>query len=221
MSNEANVSSTITPADTRAWAACMDIYRASFPDWEREPEARLAEEASRGRNVMRVAFDGETPKGLAILDIDKADDTPYALLTILAAAEHARRTGSGRKLVEDAVLWAMSNTPSVWLLTEAEPRPARFYGQLGFRIIDIAYRTPCFTDETSVPMQLMAIPRDREAAAIGQKALHAVIARIFTSGYGLPPDDPRLDAQLKAVTGDTPLLLSSPHVSKRNITHRA
>lgn len=197
---------TITPADTRAWAACMDIYSASFPEWEREPEARLVDGVRSGRYVMRAAMEKNVQLGLTCLDVDRAEDIPYALLMFLAVAQPARGRGLARLLIEDAVDWAFSKSASQWCLTEAEPEPAKLYQHLGFKTMDLPYAAPSFTDETSVPMALMAIPRDRATATIDGNSLHALVARIYTSGYGLSVDDPRLVRQLEVIDQDVRLI---------------
>lgn len=207
---------TILPSQPNDWEAAMAIYRATFPDWEREPEDRIAEMAEAGRYVIRGAYSSDRIKALSMLDLDRDHTPPYVLLNFLATDEQARGQGLGASLLTDASDIFRDRSGADWLITEAEAGPAGFYAANGFFHVDIEYLCPSFIDETSVPMSLMVVPRVPATSSIPRDTLKSLIARVYTSGYGLSPDDPRLKQQLERITRDAALVTAKPATGPAN-----
>lgn len=198
----------ITPSDTSRWQAIMEIYYATFPEWEREPEDILIERISSGRYVMYCGQAQNNIVGFYILDINQ--EPSYALFCFLAVSETQRGKGLGTILCKDAIRRFHEEYALDLLLIEAEDRQAIFYGKLGFKKIDINYLVPEYNAPDSVPMHLMAISADDHVTQLEAKHLRALLQHIFTTGYYLNNQDERLTAQLAKIPEHAALLVWPP-----------
>ena len=186
------------------WDAINAIYRASFGDNQREDEATLAERVITGRYQLTVSQIDTQVVGFSLLDI--VPEPSYAVLTYMAVAQTQRGKGIGGALCSAVVSEFQCSVATPWLLVEAERRQAAFYRNYGFQAFALDYRAPRFRSDTSIAMSLMAVPGEAKKTAASQLELCDIIHHIFVDGYVLSEDDPRLLAQLAAITDPTPLI---------------
>ncbi|MDF1877868.1 GNAT family N-acetyltransferase, partial [Sulfurimonas sp. SAG-AH-194-L11] len=175
------------------WDESIEIYRDSFPEWEREDEAVILKNIKANSYKMFAYKEDEEIVGFYILDINTTLD--YTLFSFLAIKESHRGQGLGSKLVLHAVEYFHSSIKCDWLFIEAEERQAKLYARLGFKPLNIDYRVPAFNSQKSIKMSLMLI----EEKSIDSLSLHPIIKDIFIRGYGLKENDIRLINQLKSV----------------------
>ncbi len=196
----------ITPLDSSHWQTILSIYRSSFPDWEREPEATLNTRTLANRYAVYCAFNEDgIISGFYILDINQT--LRYATFCFLAVAQRYRRLGHGSALCRDAISRFNNTYTSIdWLLVEAEDRQAIFYGKYGFKKIDIPYHIPSFTGPGTIPMHLMAIPKASNKRCIEKNYLQELIQHIFISGYQLNENDSRMQRQLALIPKQAQLI---------------
>ncbi len=196
----------ITPLDNAHWQAVLKIYRASFPDWEREPETTLRTRTLANRYAVYCAFNEDRiVSGFYILDIHQA--LRYAVFCFLAVDQKYRGLGYGRALCRDAISRFNNTYSSIdWLFVEAENKQAIFYGRHGFRKINIPYRIPSFSGSETIPMHLMAISKTDNKYRIEKKHLKKIIQHIFVSGYQLNENDSRTQQQLALIPKQAQLI---------------
>lgn len=188
----------------RTWDVVNGIYRASFADDLREPEAIIEDRVATGRYRLIVAAIADEVVGFAVLDI--VPEPAYAVLSYLAVAETYRDNGIGGALCGAVVSEFHGSGAASWLLVEAECRQAVFYRSRGFQAFALDYRAPRFGNETSIAMSLMAVSGQAEKRAASRLELCDIIRHLFVDGYALNAKDPRLLAQLAAITDPTPLV---------------
>ncbi len=197
----------VSDAGDPRWGAAMAIYEASFPAWEREPESILVERLGTRRYRMWVGLRHAGVAGFYLLDLNPS--LRYALFSFLAVDAEARGQGLGTVLCRDAMERFATGGELRWLLIEAEDRQAAFYGRLGFSKLDLPYDVPRFDGGGTFPMHLMVVSAGQRPTHIAGGTLRPILRHLFTSGYSLKPDDPRIAAQLARV-GDTVELIPWP-----------
>ncbi len=175
------------------WNENMQIYRNSFPLWEREDESILYKNIQNGTYKMFTYLQDTEVVGFYILDINTTLD--YALFSFLAIKESKRGLGLGSKLCLSAIEYFHTSIECDWFLIEAQERQAKLYAKLGFKTLNIDYRVPTFDSDKSVPMSLMLI----EEKSIDLASLRLIIVDIFTRGYHLNENDIRLKEQLQRI----------------------
>lgn len=181
-----------------AWREILHIYRETFSEWEREPEAVLASRMEEGRYVVSACAlaDGRIV-GFHIVDAVLPDG--YALFSYLGVTKAHRGKGYGTELCRHAIESFRKNDALEIMYIEADDRQSRFYGRLGFQRLDLDYRVPRFDGPGSEPMHLLAIPLADHVAALTRGELRAAVRSIFVDGYQLKPGDPRIDEQLARI----------------------
>jgi len=196
----------ILPSDKALWQAVLTIYRAAFPDWEREPESTVTERATAGRYAVYCATNEHAELvGFYILDINLTPN--YATFCFLAVAERYRGQGYGTKLCCDAISrFHNEYKKTAWLLIEAEDRQALFYGKHGFKKIDIPYQIPMFDSLDVTPMHLMLISTSPNQTHIPGDCLMELIQHIFITGYQLNANDARKQQQIALIPKQAQLL---------------
>lgn len=186
------------------WTDVIAIYRASFAEDQREAETILAERIKSGRYHLTIATIETQVIGFAVLDL--VPEPSYAVLTFLAVAAAHRNAGAGGALCCNVVETFLEAQRAEWLLVEAEYCQAIFYQRHGFRRLALDYKAPRFSSADSIAMSLMAVAGSAQKKAASRAQLCDIIQHVFTDGYGLREDDPRLHTQLAAITDPTPLL---------------
>ena len=175
------------------WDETIAIYRDSFPEWERENEAKILNNIKNSSYVMYAYQIDKEIVGFYILDISARYD--YTLFSFLAIKESKRGLGLGSKLLVHSITYFQEHCNCSHLLIEAQERQAKLYARLGFNAIDLDYRVPSFNSSKSITMSLMlfgdkSLPKD---------TLSTIITDIFQRGYGLTSYDIRLKEQLQRV----------------------
>ncbi len=180
------------------WEDVVEIYEEAFPQWEKEDPKRIRQLIKSGRYTMIVAYEKEI-QGFYILDTNET--LGYTLFAFLAVKSSLRGNGIGTLLCKNAIQHFQKHLQTDFFLIEAEERQARFYGKLGFLKIDIDYAVPKFNKEGSVFMHLMCI---QKRSSLDAQHLKMFIEDIFSFGYGLKRNDPRITAVLAKIP---------PHIS--------
>lgn len=196
--------SPVCQASGYQWDACMAIYRASFPEWEREPEAVIAKRVNSGSYQLVAGLLDRHVVGFYIQEFNSSHG--YVMFNYLAVDKSQRGRGLGIRLCRDAIARFQNLSGFSLLLIEAEERQATFYGHLGFFKLQIDYSVPRYDDGQSMPMHLMALPWGPIPAAIPADELTAIIRHLYINGYLLSQDDPRIEYQLSRIDGDVPLI---------------
>ncbi len=186
------------------WDGVNAIYHTSFTDDLREAEATIEERTATGRYRLIVAAIADEIVGFALLDV--VPEPAYAVMTYLAIAETYRGNGIGGAVCDAAVSEFRSSGATSWLLVEAECRQAAFYRNHGFQTFALDYEAPSFGSDTNIAMSLMAVADCSETSAASRLELCDIIRHLFVDGYALDANDPRLLAQLAAITDLTPLV---------------
>jgi len=176
------------------WNETIEIYKDSFPEWEREDTQHILKNIQTGVYKMFVYVEDHEVIGFYILDINRSLN--YTLFSFLAIKESKRNLGIGTKLCLNAIEYFHTEIKVEWLLIEAEERQAKLYEKLGFSRLSLDYRIPKFNSLESVPMNLMLLNESKE---LDSNSLKAIIKDIFYRGYSLKKGDIRIDQQLKRV----------------------
>ncbi|MCO6440184.1 MAG: GNAT family N-acetyltransferase [Nitrococcus mobilis] len=181
------------------WPAFATLYQHAFPFWEREPLPRIAARIDSGRYRLTVLrFADEPVAGFHLLDRVAVLD--YAVLTFLAVHQALRGRGLGRRLLRDALCGFHAEPDAAWLFVEAEAERVPFYLGQGFRQLALDYRVPHFGSLTATqPMMLLTLHRSDRVGSIAGELIRRVIEHLFSDGYQVRPDDPRLVRQLQRV----------------------
>ena len=190
--------------DGAPWQAFLDLYGHCFPATEREPEARIAARvvAGRYRLVLARTRPGTRRPATVALGFSLVDRVPrlgYAVLTYLAVAPEWRGRGIGRALVAEAVADFRHRSRERLLLVEAVGEAAGLYRGGGFSALEMDYRVPEFAGSGVQPMTLLAVPARSGQGAVPGETLKGVVRHMFVDGYGVAPDDARLEAQVKRI----------------------
>lgn len=173
------------------WNQIVKIYEAAFPEWEREPLYQIEKRVLEQRYVVYIGLFQEQTVGFYILD--QALGRDFVVFTFLAVTEQSRGQGIGSLLCQHAIK-TFYHLHKTWLIIEAEDKPALFYQKLGFKKIAIDYVIPKYDDANEgIAMHLMAIS---EQKTIDNTMLSNIIINMFTEGYLLERNDPRLIQQL-------------------------
>ncbi len=175
------------------FAQTMQIYEASFPAWEKEPQDAIRKRLQNGRYRLFAYIKGHAPFGFYIFDLHPKLD--YILFTYLAVDETKRGKGIGTKLCMDAMERFRSKTDYGWMFIEAEDRQARFYAKLGFVHIDIDYSVPRYDNDGVISMHLLCLQKEKKE--LTKEFLSKVIVSIYTEGYFLEINDKRIENQLQ------------------------
>ncbi|SFV66485.1 hypothetical protein MNB_SM-4-1203 [hydrothermal vent metagenome] len=179
--------------DLTLWEKSIQIYRDSFPLWEREDESIILKNIKNGSYKMFAYLKDKEVVGFYILDINLGLD--YALFSFLAIKESHRALGLGSALCLSAIEYFHRHINCNWFFIEAEARQAKLYAKLGFKALELDYRVPAFNSKESIKMSLMLI----EEKTIDTDSLRPIIQDIFLRGYSLDRDDIRLQEQLKRI----------------------
>lgn len=179
--------------DFTLWRESIQIYRDSFPVWERESEANLLKNIKNRTYKMIVYTKDKEVVGFYILDINPALN--YTLFSFLAIKESHRGFGFGSVLCLYAIEYFYTKTQCKWFFLEAEDTVSGFYNKLLFKTLDVDYRIPAFDSQKSIQINLMLI---REMS-IDRDYLRLIIKDIFIRGYDLKENDIRIEEQLKKV----------------------
>ena len=176
------------------WDETMEIYRDSFPEWEREDELSLLKNLKSGQyKIFAYLCDAELI-GFYILDLSKK--LHYTLFSFLAVKESYRGEGIGSKLCLEAIALFGQSDDAKYLLIEAEPRQVKLYKKLGFKSLEIDYRVPKFDSDMSIPMDLLFISKEKN---LPKKDLKKIVEDIFIRGYALSKSDIRVIKQLERI----------------------
>jgi|GEM_PF-2326796 len=184
------ISNSIDPG----WLQSRQIYRDQFPSDEREPEAVLCAGIDSGEYQLWVGeYDG-TVVGFYILSLYPVHN--YVLFSYLAVAGQHQGQGIGRELCRHAIATTQTAATCQWLFVEAQARQARYYGGLGFLMLDYQYLAPCFDSHESIAMSLLAVAVNNQTKHIEINELNDIVEHMFVVGYQLEPGDLRLQQQL-------------------------
>jgi len=175
------------------WDDCIEIYRESFPEWEREDEAKILQNLRSGIYKMFCYKEESKVLGFYILDVNT--QLNYTLFSFLAVKESKRGLGLGSKLCLHAIEYFHKVLACSYLFIEAQERQTQLYAKLGFKVLDIDYRVPAFDSTKSIEMNLMLL----QELEITPVTLRPIIKDIFLRGYGLDEDDIRLKEQLQRI----------------------
>lgn len=181
------------------WADSMAIYQSTFPEWEREPVAMIAERLEKGQYLLFAGLLEQQVIGFYLLELNP--DHSYVFFNFLAVDAPYQGKGLGARLCRDAMHRFSQLSGYAWFFIEAEERQAIFYGRLGFWKLLLDYQVPRFDGAGSVPMSLMVLPADEVPSSISRAELADIIRHIFTNGYLLSVDDARIAAQLARIDG--------------------
>jgi N-acetylglutamate synthase-like GNAT family acetyltransferase len=174
--------------DIFLWNKAMQIYSASFPEWEKEPIAEIYEKIKEGKQIMYVLQEEDAPIAIVILDVSKEGN--YVLFAYLAVRADKRLSGFGSGLCSEVVRIFREDKESKYLFVESEKDLYYFYEQAGFERVPINYLSPSFTDtEKSIPMGLFTLKG--EANNIPREELKRIIRDIYEKSYNLKNGDKR------------------------------
>jgi len=191
----------VTRIESIHWPSCVEIYRESFPDWEREPEDLIIERIQQGQYLLFVGIEKiETPEnvvGFYILDL--ATEFNYVLFSFLVIAKNQRGKNYGTLMCKEAIRYFKKEINVDWLFIEAENQQAIFYEKLGFRTLNLDYKVPKFGEPGSVKMHLMAINAHKSINQISGTTLAHIITHIFLNAYHLNKNDHRIDDQFALI----------------------
>ncbi len=172
---------------------CMQIYKNSFEDDEREAEMSILDRVKNGYYKLIAFKENEEIIGFYILDLVK----PFGVVTYLVIKSEHRGKGIGSELIKHIINYFGSLKDFSWLLIEARHRQSLLYEKFGFKKLDFFYAIPAFDDsENIVEMNLLVIQKNKQ---ISQSDLKFIIHQIFTEGYRLKEDDKRLVYQLNQI----------------------
>ncbi len=195
----------VTLTDSVYWRSCIEIYRESFPDWEREPEDIITKRVQQGRYLLFAGI-GTQEKVVGFYILDLVAEVNYVLFSFLAVTQSERGKGYGTFMCKDATPRFKNETNIDWLLIEAENRQAIFYGKLGFRKLTLDYKVPKFGEPGSVMMHLMTINAHEGINHIQGNDLTQMIERIFLDGYHLSKNDNRVNEQIALIPKQVKLI---------------
>ena len=195
----------VTSTDSPKWHCCMEIYRDSFPDWEREPEDAITQRVQQGQYLLLAAIDIQA-QVVGFYILDSVAEFNCVMFTFLAVTKSERGKGYGTLLCQDAINRFKNESEIEWLLIEAGERQAAFYGNLGFKKLDLDYKVPKFGEAGSVMMHLMAISAHKDICGVQGNVLTQIIKRMFINDYQLSEHDNRLNEQLALIPEQVKLM---------------
>lgn len=147
-------------------AQAMVIYRSSFPDNERLPEAKLAEKITNQEFQLWVSYEESKVNFMAILCPLK--ETNFTLLGYVAVAENLRGKGIGEDFLKyigkelkekDKFLLLEVENPELGDNREIKQRRINFYQRLGSKILEkVRFLLPNLSNEAPPEMLLMIYP---------------------------------------------------------------
>lgn len=168
----------------------MVIYRSSFPENERLPEAKLAEKIANQEFQLFVSYEESKVSFMAILCPLK--ETKFTLLGYVAVAENLRGKGIGEdflkylekdlKQKEEFLLLEVEN-PVLGDNREIKQRRLNFYRRLGAKILDnVRFLLPNLWNQTPPEMVLMIYPSYHKNYVKGE-LIKDLINRVYEQFY--------------------------------------
>jgi len=168
-----------------------EIYRASFPIEEREPEAVILKSLEAGPGIaLRARDEGKT---VGIATLHRLSDVPIAFCVYIAITASFRGHGIGRRFFEHVsevarekqglgMIWEVEDPAIVKSEEEAHLRERRiqFFESLGGRLLPAGYLQPPLNGHPPVPMRLVWKPFSEEAPP----DISRVIRAIYFEKYG-------------------------------------
>jgi ribosomal protein S18 acetylase RimI-like enzyme len=189
-----------------------NIYTEAFPPGQRVGFEFLIAAVNTGeRRLFTAEAEGEV-LGFAISV--PLPNTRIHCLEYLAVKRGQRGRGTGSILLRTVVGDLAATENALGLILEVESdhsgseaeqglRRTRiaFYGRNGAHAVD---EVPCFSapdlvDGGTLEMNLMWLPAGNGPSRLSHPELLACVRGIYTQSYGLPPDDPLIEATLRSV----------------------
>ena len=186
----------LSQATGSLWHQAMTLYKATFPEWEREPQSSIAQAVNSKDSRLVVITKDNQVVGASITEL--YPEHHFALLGYLFIAPTWQRKGLGQQLCQDIFKFYQADSCYQWLLVEAEPEPKTFYQQIGFSSIPINYQSPHYNDNDSTAMALMIHNRQNQTA-LSKEELLDIVNCLFLNSYQLNSDDPRLQNQIDSI----------------------
>ena len=180
----------------------LHLYRGAIPARERKAEIAIRGMIASPTHRLEIAdIDGEIA-GFFLLYQGEA----VSLLEYLVTAEAVRGRGLGAELYRRARLLALPrpllvevDSDEEWSADEAlRRRRIAFYRRLGCRSVDgLSFVLPLPGE--SAPPQLKLLVDTVAGPSLPAAELSGWLREIYTGVYGMPSDDPRLDAMVGAL----------------------
>lgn len=202
-------------ARSRAFAALVDIYRASIEVSEQKTPEVLAAAVRDPRYRFVVAERDGAVAGFAICF--RPDGAPFWLLEYMATDQAQRSSGLGgamfawcrKTYAEDGVSTALLevDAPEGGPRRTARDRRRRlaFYARQGCRVLDgLAYELPLATQGKPPPMLLLAHAPTR-VKSVSKARLRGWLRQIYVEVYGTAPDDPRIERMVSPLPASVAL----------------
>lgn len=186
----------LSQATGSLWQQAMTLYEAIFPEWEREPQASIAQAVNNKESRLVVITQQNQVVGVSITELYPKHH--FALLGYLFIAPAWQRKGLGQQLCQEIFEFYQANNSYQWLLVEAEPEPKVFYQQIGFSTLPINYQSPHYNDNNSTEMALM-VHGMQDQITLSKKQLLDIVNCLFLNSYQLSVDDPRFQHQIHSI----------------------
>ena len=186
---------TDIPNNQKSWKQLEKLYTDAFKEEERETVHKLQHLVKTGRYCIKVALIEENIAGFCI--VDHNHELHYSLLTFLTVAKQYRAKHIASKLIAAVQNRADQNTATDFLFVEAENKVQELYTKTNFFVLPFRYNTPLYNSKTkTTKSNLLLYNKSRKPTL---KQLEAILKDIFTFGYEVNKEDPRLTKQLKAL----------------------
>ncbi|QHT61453.1 GNAT family N-acetyltransferase [Paenibacillus lycopersici] len=126
--------------DEEAWSAAEPIYKEAFPEHGRKNKAIVRRMLDRGISNLHVWRSGREPAAMALTAYDAR--TRLLVIDYIAVRRSMRRSGVGRRCIDDIRGWAIRTMPDcrgLVIEVEAEENETnaeriRFWQRIGFRL---------------------------------------------------------------------------------------
>jgi ribosomal protein S18 acetylase RimI-like enzyme len=186
------------------------IYTEAFPPGQRVDFNTLASAVTEGKRTLFTVQDDGQVLGFAITA--SLPDTDIHCLEYLAVRRGERSRGIGSRLIRAALSDLQTRAQASGLILEVEAeqegtgreqetRRARvaFYRRNGADLVEEVARflAPDLTDGGTIEMKLMWLPAASAPIRLSGPQLAACILGIYSQCYGLPLDDPLVEAALR------------------------
>jgi GNAT superfamily N-acetyltransferase len=188
------------------------IYTEAFPPGQRTDYGALIAAVAEGSRLLFTAQ--EDGQFLAFAITTPLPGTDIHCLEYFAVRQGERGRGIGARLLGAVLSDLHATEHASGLILEVEPeqegseperetRRARvaFYRRNGaYSVQDVEHflAPDLLIDGAVIEMKLMWLPADGAPASLSSAELYACICGIYSQCYGLPLDDPRVEATLRS-----------------------
>lgn len=182
------------------WEKFVDIYMATFKDYEREDIDKISKNVESGKNEVSLIENDKGVVGFSI--VSNSSKNNYSLLWYLGVSPEFQGQGLGTDVLHTIINDYKLTSSQPRLMLEAEPRQAKWYAKNGFSKIEHDYHFPTFNDDTMSPTSLMTIEKGK---IIKKENFKEILSELYTGVYGAKSNEERIIKELASVTTDIKL----------------